>query len=403
MRTLAASGAVVAAALTVLAAQEDPVTIRAGRILDGTGRVIEEARITVAGSRIVGVDRLRGTVTHDLSDLTVMPGLIDTHVHLTAHFDADGMNHDDPDESPARTILYAAENAYRTLMGGVTTVQSLGSPLDAELRDAIVRGSLPGPRVLTSLGAVTTDTGTPDEIRAVVRRLASDGADVIKVFASASIRDGGGLVMSSEQLSAACEAAADAGLRTVVHAYGNEGVEAVADAGCDGIEHGTTYDRRAIELMAERGLYLDPHIDLLWRNYEEHRDAFLGQGNYTAAGFARMDDARRRGLDTFQQTVRHGGVKVIFGTDAVAGAHGRNAEELVARVRLGRQRAMDAVISATSLAAESLGRGDRIGQVARDFEADLIAVAGNPLTDIASLRDVRFVMKGGVIYKYDAR
>ncbi len=398
---VALAGAIVA--LTGLTAQEGRVTIRAGQLLDGTGRIVENARITIDGNEIAGVDRLRGAVTYDLSNMTVMPGLIDTHVHLTSHFDEDGEAHDDPDESPARTILYAAENAYRTLLGGVTTIQSLGSPLDAELRDAIARGSLPGPRILSSLGAIRESTGTPDEIRTAVRQLAEDGADVIKIFASASIRDGGGLVMSADQLAAACGEATAVGLRSVVHAYGTEGVTAVVEAGCDGIEHGTRFDDEAMELIAERGVYLDLHLELLWSNYEEYRSAFIGRGNYTEMGYARMAEARRTGLDTFQRVVAHRGVKLVFGTDALAGAHGRNVEELVARVRAGRQRPMDAIVSATSVAAESVGLGDQVGTVARDFQADLIAVPGDAVADIAALRNVRFVMKGGVVFKYEAR
>ena len=382
-------------------AQETPVTIRAGRLIDGAGGVDEGVTITVQGSRITDVSAGAGAVraTYDLSALTVLPGLIDTHVHLTAHFDADGRTHDDPDESPAQTILHAAENAYATLMAGFTTVQSLGSPLDRDLRDAIARGTLPGPRVLTSLRPVTARTGSPAAIRAFVRDLAADGADVVKVFASASIREGGGLVMTDEQLRAVCGEAAAQGLRTVVHAYGTDGVTATVEAGCGGIEHGNRYDDATIELMAERGTYLDPHVGSLWANYFEHRPRFIGLGNYTEEGFALMEEARVVGYETFRRTLAHGGVRVVYGTDAVAGAHGRNAEELVYRVRDGGQDPADAIVSATSLAAESLELADRIGTVRPGYEADLIAVAGNPLDDITAMRDVRFVMKGGVVFR----
>lgn len=393
------AGAVALLATVTLVAQDTRITIRAGRLLDGAGGMSESVRLTLDGSRIVGVDRLRGAVTYDLSDFTVMPGLIDTHVHLTAHFDADGDTHDDPDEPAEAAMLFAAENAYRTLMAGFTTVQSLGSPRDRYLREAIERGTLPGPRILTSLGAVTTETGEPDDIRAYVRQLARDGADVVKIFASASIRDGGAQVMSDEQLRAVCDEATQVGLRTVVHAYGTESVTAVIEAGCGGIEHGTRFSDAVIELMAERGTYLDLQVGLLWANYDEHRDSFMGTGNYTAAGFARMDDARQTGYETFRRVVQHGGVKMIFGTDAVAGSHGRNAEELVYRVNEGRQSPMDAIISATSGAAESLGLADEIGTLAVGFEADLVAVAGNPLTDIGAVTNVRFVMKGGVVQR----
>lgn len=388
----------VLASVTALA-QDTRVTIRAGRLIDGAGGVSENVRLTLDGSRIVSVDRLRGAVTYDLSELTVMPGLIDTHVHLTAHFDADGHTHDDPNETAEQAMLFAVENAYRTLMAGFTTVQSLGSVRDRYLREVIARGTLPGPRILTSLGAVSVDTGLPDEIRSHVRQLAEDGADVVKIFASASIRDGGAQVMSDEQLQAACGEATGLGLRTVAHAYGTESVTAVIEAGCGGIEHGTRFSDEVIDLMAERGTFFDPHVGLVWANYREHKDRFLGTGNYTEAGFARMEDAWATGYDTFRRTVQHGGVKLVFGSDAVAGAHGRNAEELIYRVNDGRQAPMDALVSATSGAAESLGMADQIGTLAPGFEADLVAVAGNPLINIDAMKAVRFVMKGGVLYR----
>lgn len=403
---LTAIGLVVTAATAQ--AQEESVTIRAGRLLDGLGNVRENVMLRVEGSRIAAVGEApaageaAGAVSYDLSGLTLMPGLIDTHVHLTAHFDADGRNHHDADETPAQTILYAAENAWATLMAGFTTVQSLGSPADRDLRDAIARGVLPGPRVLTSLGAVRAATGSPDEIRAFVRRLAADGADVVKVFASASIREGGGLVMTAGQLDAVCTEAQAVGLRTVVHAYGTDGLTAAIEAGCGGIEHGNRYDDATIDLMAERGTFLDPHVGSLWANYFEHRDRFIGRGNYTEEGFALMEEARIAGYETFRRTLAHGGVKVVYGTDAVAGAHGRNADELVYRVRDGGQDPMAAIVSATSLAAESLGLADAIGRIQPGYQADLVAVAGDPLDDIAAMRDVRFVMKGGVVYRNEA-
>lgn len=382
-------------------AQETPITIQAGRLIDGAGNVQEDVTITVTGSRITGVSvgASDGAATYNLSELTLMPGLIDTHVHLTAHFDADGRNHSDPDETPTQAILFAAENAYATLMAGFTTVQSLGSPRDRDLREAIARGTLPGPRVLTALRAVNASTGSANEIRAFVRQLAADGADVVKVFASASIREGGGLVMTEEQLQAVCGEAQTVGLRTVVHAYGTDGLTATIEAGCGGIEHGNRYNDAVIDLMADRGVYLDPHVGSLWANYFEHKDQFIGRGNYTEEGFALMEEARVTGYETFRRTLAHGGVRVVYGTDAVAGAHGRNAEEFIYRVRDGGQAPMDAIISATSLAAESLALADQIGRVRPGYQADLVAIAGNPLDDITTMRNVRFVMKGGVVYK----
>ena len=391
-----------AAAGAAAAQDEAPVTIRAGLLIDGTGDTRNNARIIVNGSTITRVDGLRGAVDYDLSELTVMPGWIDTHVHLTSHFGADGRLHRaEAGEPPARTVLHAVGNAWRTLMAGFTTVQSLGHPLDAELRDAIDRGDVPGPRVLTSLRAVTRATGDADAIRAHVRQLAADGADVIKVFASGSIRDGGVRALSDEQIEAACGEGRALGLRVAVHAYGSEVVSAVIRAGCDSVEHANRYDDETLALFAEHGTFLGFHVGLLWDNYAENRERFIGIGNYTPEGFARMSRARRVGLRRFRETLRNPDVQVVFGTDATAGAHGRNAEEFIVRVDEGGQDPMDAIVSATSRAARSLGLGDEIGTAAPGFAADLVAVDGNPLEDVSALRRVRFVMRDGVVHRYD--
>ena len=384
---------------TTASAQAEPITIRAGRLLDGVGGVRENVTITIEGSRIIRLDDSSGPVDYDLTDLTVMPGWIDTHVHLTAHFNAQGRYNRDPDETPAQTVLYAAANAYQMLMAGFTTVQSLGSVADKDLRDAIERGELPGPRVLTSLNAISVRSGTPDELRAVVRKLHADGADVVKIFASASIREGGVKVMSDQQIRAVCDEANAIGLRTVVHAYGTESLTAVIEAGCGGIEHGNRYSDEVIALMAERGTYLDPHLGLLYANYFDNKEKYIGLGNYTEEGFAIMEKARVIGYETFRRTLANGNVKIVYGTDAVAGAHGMNAEEFIYRVRDGGQDPMAAIVSATSLAAESLGLADQIGSVRPGYLADLVAVTGNPLEDISAVRNVKFVMKHGVVYK----
>ena len=381
--------------------QEAPITIRAGLLIDGAGETRRNARIFVTGSQITRVDGLRGAVTYDLSHLTVMPGWIDTHVHLAAHFDADGKTHRPAnEETEAQTTLYAVENAYRTLKAGFTTVQSLGSALDRDLRDWIARGNISGPRVLTSLRPVTRATGDVDAIRAHIRQLKADGADVVKVFASASIREGGGRVLSNEQIAAACEEGRAQGLRVAVHAYGSQVVGQAIRSGCSSIEHGNRYDADVITLLAEHDTYLDPQLGLLYDNYQEHRERFIGIGNYTTEGYALMTEARRVGLATFSQTIQNPDVKVVFGTDAVAGAHGRNFEEFIVRVEEGGQDPMDAIVSATSRAARSLGLDSELGQVAPGFIADLVAVEGNPLDDITAVRRVRFVMKDGVVYHH---
>ncbi len=379
-------------------AQSRPVTIKAGLVLDGRGGSIRDAVITVRDGRILAIGPGAGPVDYDLSGQTVTPGWIDTHVHLTWHFGLDG-RFAARDDNPGLAMLFAEENAALTLMAGFTTVQSVGDIRDGDLKTMIARGALPGPRILTTLAPVTVDTGTPDEIRAHIRRMAERGADLIKIFASKSIRDGGGQVLSDAQLQAAIDEARAHGLRTVIHAYGADCIKACVLEGCTSIEHGTLVSDEVLRLMAERGVTFDPNIGLVIQNYIDHKPQYLGIGNYTEAGFAQMEKAIPLNLDVFQRALKVKGLEVVFGTDAVAGAHGRNAEEAVYRVQKGGQDPMAALISMTSLAAKSLGLEDKAGVLSPGFEADIVAVNGDPLKDIAALRRVTFVMKGGRVYK----
>ena len=354
--------------------QDETTVLRAARVLDGRGAVLEDRDLVVRDGRIVEIVARgagRGDRVYDLSAVTVLPGYIDTHVHIGNHFDDDGKVHrEENDPSVAHATLHGAENAYRTLMNGVTTMQSLGSPRDAELRAWIDRGEIPGPRLLSSLGAVREDTGTPDEIRAYVRDRAAAAAEVIKVFASTSIRFGGVTNLSAAQLEAACGEARAQGLRSVVHLHRSDALRLVADAGCTQVEHG-------------------------WMLKPEDVDV----GGYTLEGFANLQASRPGALAFFRAAAATPGVRIVYSTDANAGSHGANTDELVAYVEQGGQDPMDAVVSATSLAAESLGLEDRIGAVATGLEADIIALDGDPLTDPAALGRVVFVMRGGHVYK----
>ncbi len=385
-------------ATAAVSAQSTPITIRAGLLIDGTGKTRRDVRIFIEDSQITRIDGLRGSTTYDLSDLAIMPGWIDTHVHLASHFDSDGKVHRSTvDETPGQAMLYAVENAYKTLIAGFTTVQSLGNPLDRNLRDWIARGVIPGPRILTSIRPITNKTGDSDRIRLAVRELAQAGADVVKVFASQSIHHGGNRALSDKQIEAACGEARAQGLRSAVHAYGADVVSAVIRAGCSSVEHGNPAGESVFQLFAERQTYWDPHLRLSYDNYIENKERFLGIGQYTEDSYLLMETAHQTSLDTFIATLTRSDIKIVFGSNAIAGAHGRNTEELVARVQDGGQDAMEAIISATSRAAESLGL-DKIGTLAPGFTADLVAVTGNPLDDITALRNVQFVMKEGRVY-----
>jgi imidazolonepropionase-like amidohydrolase len=381
-----------------------PIVLRTTVILDGQGRTLRNQDIAVEGNRIARVEESRGVATYDLRGLTVMPGWIDTHVHLGYHFNRDNRFDDGgrgSKETPLQFALRAEGNAYATLRGGFTTVQSLGQEIDGDLRGLIQAGVLPGPRVLTSLRAVTENTGTPEQIRAYVRKMKADGADVIKLFATASIRDGGKQTMTDQQVQAACGEARALGLRSVVHAHAPGGARAAVLAGCTSIEHGAFLDDATLQLIADRGLYFDPNF-LVLHNYLDNKPKFLGIGNYTEEGFAYMEKGVPMMAAVLKRAVAHH-VKIVFGTDAVAGAHGRNAEEFIYRVRDGGEAPMDAIVSATSMAARSLGLQDQIGTIAGGMQADVVAVAGNPMEDITAVRNVVFVMKGGKVFRNEAR
>jgi imidazolonepropionase-like amidohydrolase len=284
-------------------------------------------------------------------------------------------------------------------MAGFTTVQSIGSPQDLDLRNAIARGVLPGPRILTSLRPANENSGDPEQIRAFVRKVAQEGADLVKIFASKSIREGGGQTMTDAQIRAACDEATKLGLRSWVHAHAASAMKAATLAGCTAVTHGSQGTDEVFALMAERGTYFEPNIGLVSQNYLAHRKNYFGIGNYDEEGFAFMERGIPVKLEMFERAMKHPRLKLLMGTDATAGAHGRNAEEIVYRIEKAGQKPLDAIAGATSLAAESLGLSDTIGTIAPGMEADIIAVDGNPLEDPTALRRVAFVMKGGKIFR----
>jgi len=376
----------------------DRVVLQTSTIFDGKGGVLKNQQIVVSGSRIQSVAPGKAKAGYDLRGLTVMPGWIDTHIHLNWHLDANnksvsGGGRPEDREKPEDAALFTAEDAWITLQGGFTTVQSVGAAIDATVRDMVNRGFLPGPRILTSFRQITAQSGDPDALRALVRKTKEDGGDVIKLFATTGLGAGGNQSMTDAQIQAVCSEAKAVGLRSVVHAIGDAGARAAVLAGCTSIEHGTFLTNETLDLMAQRGTYFDPNL-LVLHNYLDNRASFSFNQQALGTlekGIAPTEDVLRR--------ARAHKVKVVFGTDAVAGSHGRNAEEFVYRVRDAHDAPMDALIGATSLSAESLGLGSQIGTVAPGFEADIVATDGNPLEDITAVRRVVFVMKAGKVYR----
>jgi imidazolonepropionase-like amidohydrolase len=387
--------------ISAAAAQERSLTITADKVFDGRGGVLHKVRMEVRGDKIVSIRELGdgdyGPSDYDLRGLTAMPGWIDSHVHITWHFGPHG-HFGEKDESPEQATLAAEGNAWSTLLAGFTTVQSLGSPEDKALRDSINSGVVPGPRILTAIDPLSDEKLTPDQIREFVRKVKAQGADVLKIFASRSIRQGGGQTLSDEQLQAACSEARAQGLRSIVHAY-KSAVAASARAGCTEVEHGSLTTDDQLQEMAKDRTWFDPQVGLVIHNYLDNKSKFLGFDGYTEDGFAKMEEVLPLNAQMFKRALTIPGLRIVFGTDAVAGAHGRNAEEFIYRVRDGGQDAMAAMVSANSLAAQAMGLEHEIGSLAPGMQADIIALDGDPTQNIAAVRRVVFVMKGGKVYR----
>src|SRR3989442_1766081 len=271
----------VSAQVSAQAAPNKRIVIAASTLLDGKGGVLHDARIVIEGAKIVAIETKAepgaSPLEYDLRGLTVMPGWIDAHAHITWNFGKDGKNAGMAGTTQ-EDAYQSASNAWVTLMAGFTTVQSPGAANDIPLRDAIAKAMLAGPRILTAVEPLFGQgekTGKPEEIRAFVRKQKEAGADVIKIFASQSIRQGGGMTLSQEQLNAACDEAKKQGLRTLVHAY-KDAVRAATLAGCSEMEHGTLATDDYLTLMAEKRAYLDPEAGLVIVNYLLSKEKFIG-------------------------------------------------------------------------------------------------------------------------------
>ena len=397
----------VAAAATVLFhtqlhAAEAPVRIHAARLIDGAGGVVTDATLTIQGDKITGVEAgAKGPWAVDLQSATLLPGLIDNHVHITWHFNDEGRA--DMSKVPReQQALKWAGNLKKTLMAGYTTVQSIGSADDLSLRREIAAGDLIGPRLLTSSTPFNDIKATPDDARAFVRARKAEGADLIKMFASKSSREGGGATLSAEVVAAVCDEARKQGLRVWVHAHGDDSIQRVVAGKCTTVVHGSLATPPTFKLMADSGVNFEPTVGVVTQNYIAHEKNYTGIGNYTPEAFVNMK-AFVQGQGPRWKTMFTAAPKlnILTGSDAVAGAEGRNAEEVIFRVQNGWP-AMAGLVSTTSRNAKALGLENTTGALKPGLQADVIAVDGDPLADITALRRVTFVMKGGKIYRYDA-
>jgi imidazolonepropionase-like amidohydrolase len=372
-------------------------TIHAARIIDGRGTLTTDAWVDVRNGRIVRVysrPTRRPTPTYELGDVTLLPGMIDAHVHI-ASYDRSQSPSQGASDTPAQALLVRAGNLHATLLAGFTTIETLGGGSEQlALREAVRRWQIVGPRILTAVDPIWGGNLSGDSLRTLVRDLKARGADLVKVFASEGPLSRGVRTLSDEQLAAICGEAKALGLRTLIHAVPPPAVRAAVLAGCTQIEHGTYATAAELQLMAEHGTVLDPQVCLVLQTYIEQHDELKRDGMPDSL-LDEFPKALPVASAIFAQAIRTPHLKTVFGTDASGVMHGRNAEELICRVKAG-QTPMDAITSATSTAAEAIGLGDRLGFVSPGYEADLIAVRGNPARDIGAMRHVVFVMRGGI-------
>lgn len=403
------------------AAPSKRTVIRAGRLFDAkAGKMLANQDIVVEGDKIVSVSPAGGRAPADhfidLSNSTVLPGLIDTHVHLS--FDPDMFGYHSLAISSPTLAMLATKNAKSTIDAGFTTVRSAGAEqfVDVALRDLIDAGRLPGPRILAAGSALGITGGHCDNtllpfdyndkargvadgvaaVQAKTREMIKYGADVIKICATGGVLSRGDdpehSQYTKEELKAIVDDAHRLGRKVLAHAHGAEGIRWSSEAGVDSVEHGSYIDDAAIAMMKERGTYLVPTLylaDWFLENAERNRVAPF----FVAKAKTVFPIARRNITKAFAS-----GVKVAFGTDAAVYPHGLNAREFAVMVKLGMSPAQ-ALQSATVNAADLLGWSKNVGTIEAGKWADIIAVDGDPLQDITKMEKVRFVMKGGEVVK----
>jgi imidazolonepropionase-like amidohydrolase len=417
-----------------LGAQAQTVVVQAGQLLDRPGQAPRgPSTLFIRDGR---VDQVReghhspaafgaaaDTRVIDLREHFVLPGLIDSHVHLTNDLGGVAGQLAAVQRSQSDNALEAAVNARKTLLAGFTTVRNLGDG-DGEiraLRDAIAAGKLPGPRILTANTSISATTGHGDptlgyraelhealdtagntcdgveSCRRAVRRQIAQGADVIKLLITGGVNSrigaGLGVQMFEDEARAVVETAHMYDKKVAVHAHGADGINLALRLGVDSIEHGTLLDREGLRLFRESGAYYVPTLSTV-NGYRER----LAANPEAYQGEVLEKIQWRIGITgkSLEQAVP-AGVKIAFGTDAGVSLHGRNADEFELMVAHGMTPAQ-AIVAATRNAADLLGLGDSIGSLEPGKQADLIAVRGNPLEDVTVLKQVSLVMKGGEVH-----
>lgn len=399
-------------------AQEGPVVVRAARLLDVEGgAIVSDAVVVVEGDRIASVnpDALPpGAETIDLGDVTLLPGLIDAHTHLTGDLEGDWV-HRGVTGTAAEAALRGARNARRTLEAGFTTVRDLGAPdfADVALARAVEAGWIEGPRIVPAghalgiTGGHCDETGYApgileggwragvadgvDEVVKAVRYQIKHGAKVIKVCATAGVLSHeasvGAEQYTEEELRAIVEEAARHGLEVAAHAHGTEGIKTAVRAGVASIEHGSLLDDEGMAMMKEQGTWLVPTTYLTSR---------IDLDALPPGIRAKAEEVIPMAVENLRRAVA-AGVPIAFGTDAAVFPHGENAGEFAALVDRGME-PLEAIRAATLNGAQLLGVDDR-GVIVAGRLADLIAVPGNPLEDVRVLEDVRFIMLGGKVVR----
>jgi len=435
-RGLLATALMAMSLLTASAVAQSPpappvIIVHAGTLLDRPGQAPRRnASLIIRGDRVEAVrdgfvpaSEIPGARVIDLSSRFVLPGLIDSHVHLASdRAGAEGQLASVTD-STADFAYEAAWNARKTLDAGFTTVRNLGDDggVTLALRDAIAEGKVAGPRIIDAGASISTTAGHmdsslgfreelhpaidrsnlcdgPESCRQAVRRQIGRGVDVIKIATTGGVNSrigaGVGAQMFDDEARALIETAHLYGKKVAVHSHGADGTKLALRNGADSIEHGTMMDEEIIRLFLKTGAYYVPTLSTV-NGYLERLAA--DPNAYPPAVRAKIDWRIRITGESLRLCYPRG-VRIAFGTDAGVSKHGRNADEFEALVKYGMS-PMAAIVAATVNAADLLGLSALVGTLEPGKQADLIAVDGDPLTDVTVLKSVRFVMKGGVVYK----